>query len=1266
MVSKMDRLNNEVKHFAVNACLAPVCSMHGCAVTTVEGIGSTRTKLHPVQERLAKSHGSQCGFCTPGIVMSMYALLRSLPQPSMKDMEVAFQGNLCRCTGYRPIIEGYKTFTKEFACGMGDQCCKLTNGCKDDKLFEKSAFSPYDASQEPIFPPALKMSDELDKQTLLFKNNDVSWYRPTSLEHLLEIKNNHRNAKLVVGNTEVGIEVKFKDMIYPILVNTSQIPELHAIKKVEDGLWIGASVSLDTIDKFLKDEISKSPEHETRFYKCVVDMLNLFAGKQIRNVASLGGNIMTGSPISDMNPILMAGRVELEIRSKERTKTILFDEHFFTGYRQNVIKDNEVLVAIKFPKTCENSYVVAYKQSKRRDDDIAIVNGAFYITFDDGKKVKFATMAFGGMASTTLIATKTSQLLKGLSWEQGIVEKVSESLCQELPLSPGAPGGMVSYRRALVLSLFFKAFLKISEGSNIPENERSGGETFRTQTPKSTQLFEKVCSDQPNLDPIGRPEVHRSAYKQASGEAVYCDDIPKSANELYLVLVLSTRSHAKIVSVNADKALALEGVEAFFSSKDLTEKQNIIDLLPMYDDEELFRSKTVTSNGQVIGAVVAKTETIARQASKLVEVQYEDLPLILSIDDAIKNNSFYEKSFKKLEKGNVEEGMKNASYIVEGDMHIGGQDHFYMETHGALARPLDADELEIITSTQHPTLMQKFICHSLGIPINKIFARVKRIGGGFGGKETRVYISAIPTAIAAYRLKRPVRCILDRDEDMMITGGRNPAYFKYKVGVDKEGKILAGDIQTFNNGGYSLDLSGLVIGASMFMVDGAYYYPNMRVEGKSCRTNLPSNTAFRAFGSPQGMVTSETIIRHIARTVGKSYDQIMLLNMYHAGDLTHYNQKLDNLQIRRCFTECLEQSRFYEQRRQVEEFNSKHRYRKRGVAIVPCKYGVSFCASVAHQGGALVNVYQDGTVLLSHGGIEMGQGVHTKMIQVASRVLGLPLDMIHVSETATDKIPNTSPSAASLTSDINGPAVMEACKKIVDRIAPYKKQFPEETWKDWVCRAYGDRISLSASGFHDYDFITYDPVKNEGRLYNYYTTGVGVSLVEVDCLTGDHQVLKTDIVMDIGSSLNPAIDIGQIEGAFMQGYGLYTMEELIYGQDGTLYSRGPGMYKIPGFSDIPVEFNVSVLTGAPNPRAIYSSKAIGEPPLFIGSTPYFAIQEAIAAYRKEQGLSEEFDFRSPATSARIRMACEDKFTNLVKSSPISGKNEEKEWNVLVS
>lgn len=369
MISKYNRDTNEIKHLSANACLTPVCSLHGLAVTTIEGIGSTRTRLHPVQERLAKAHGSQCGFCTPGIVMSMYTLLRSSLQPSMKEMEVAFQGNLCRCTGYRPIIEGYKTFTKEFACGMGDKCCKVVNGninngggCGttvatennvDDKLFEKNEFQPYDPSQEPIFPPELKLSDTLDNESLIFESERVTWYRPTTLQELLSLKTDYPNAKIVVGNTEVGVEVKFKHFLYPVIIQPAQIKELNTITVTESGVKVGASVTLMDMEKAFREEIKKRPEYETRLYQCAVDMLHYFAGKQIRNVASIGGNLMTGSPISDMNPILTAAAIELEVASlKDGTRKVRMGTGFFTGYRRNIIRQDEVLVSLFFP--CNN------------------------------------------------------------------------------------------------------------------------------------------------------------------------------------------------------------------------------------------------------------------------------------------------------------------------------------------------------------------------------------------------------------------------------------------------------------------------------------------------------------------------------------------------------------------------------------------------------------------------------------------------------------------------------------------------------------------------------------------------------------------------------------------------------------------------------------------------------------------------------------------------------------------------------------------------
>lgn len=371
------------------------------------------------------------------------------------------------------------------------------------------------------------------------------------------------------------------------------------------------------------------------------------------------------------------------------------------------------------------------------------------------------------------------------------------------------------------------------------------------------------------------------------------------------------------------------------------------------------------------------------------------------------------------------------------------------------------------------------------------------------------------------------------------------------------------------------------------------------------------------------------------------------LNLYNDGEKTHYNQEIVDCNIRKCWTECVSLSDIHKRRTAVNRFNKENKWKKRGIAMVPTKFGIAFTANFLNQGGALIHIYTDGSVLISHGGVEMGQGIHTKMIQVASRTLNIPTDKIHISETSTDKVPNTSASAASATSDINGMAIFNACTTLLERLQPYREKYPNDSWESWISKAYFDRVSLSATGFYATPEIGYDQKTYFGRPFLYFTTGTACSEVEIDCLTGDHQVIRTDIVMDLGRSINPAIDIGQIEGGFMQGYGLFTLEEMVYSPTGVVFSRGPGVYKLPGFSDIPGEFNVSLLKGSGNPRAIYSSKAVGEPPLFLASSVFFAIKEAISASRRDNNCEEHFNLISPATAARIRIGCQDQFVEQV-------------------
>lgn len=495
-------------------------------------------------------------------------------------------------------------------------------------------------------------------------------------------------------------------------------------------------------------------------------------------------------------------------------RTVKMGKGFFTGYRKNVIEPDEVLISIFFPYTKESQYFLAYKQAKRRDDDIAIVNLALNVEFVPGtNEVKMLNMAYGGVAPTVAMATNASNIAVGKQWNDNLVEVVNKELINELPLSPSAPGGMISYRRSLTLSLFFKAYLHISQElekgvidiPKIVEKERSGADTFHTLIPKNTQLYERVPDNQPNHDPVGKPKVHLSAFKQTTGEAIYCDDMPKWENELYLALVLSTKAHAKILSVDPSEALKLPGVHRFFCEKDVPGHANEVG--PIFHDEYVFLKDKTTSQGQTIGAIVADTQAIAQRAARMVKVEYEELsPIIVSIEDAIKHKSFFGDQ-KVIERGDYRKAFQESDFVVSGECRMGGQEHFYLETHAAIAIPRDTDELEVFCSSQHPSEIQKLVAHVTGLPAAKVASRVKRMGGGFGGKESRGMLVALPVALAANRMSRPIRCMLDRDEDMMITGTRHPFLHKYKVSFNKDGKITGCKIKIYNNAGYSIDLS---------------------------------------------------------------------------------------------------------------------------------------------------------------------------------------------------------------------------------------------------------------------------------------------------------------------------------------------------------------------------------------------------------------------------------------------------------------------------
>uniref|UniRef100_A0A671RBF5 Xanthine dehydrogenase/oxidase-like n=1 Tax=Sinocyclocheilus anshuiensis TaxID=1608454 RepID=A0A671RBF5_9TELE len=1203
MVSKYHPHQNRIIHHAVNACLAPLCSLHHCAVTTVDGIGSVASKLHPVQERIAKAHGSQCGFCTPGIVMSMYALLRNNPRPSMHEIQEAFQGNLCRCTGYRPILEGYRTFTK-----VKEQLSKASKKSKTDKL--RNTGTHFILSKQP-------------QRELRFVGERVLWIQPYSLKELLELKATYPNAKLVVGNTEVGIEMKFKNLLYPVILAPAYIPELNIIQHTQDGkrvIYLKGCVCLSMLFDGLKQILFVNTIHsnfielETEVFEAVLEQLRWFAGQQIRNVAVCFVSL----------PEVKNCFIEVNGLENDWEKRVLeMDDKFFPGYRKTILKSEEILLSIDIPYT--RKYFSAFKQSPRKEDDIAIVTCGMNVLFKEKSNiVQSIRISYGGMAPVTVLATATCNRLLNRQWNEELLEQACTSLAEEMSLSPSAPGGMVTYRRTLTISLFYKFFLTVQhklaldlrmEGVTVEDvraEYATATELFQLDSPSSVQLYQAVPPGHNNDDVVGHPIMHLSALKHATGEAIYCDDIPYYENELHLALVTSIKAHALIKSIDTSDALAVPGVVAFISAKDIP-GSNLTG--PVVYDETVFADDKVTCVGHIVGAIVADTQAHAQRAAKDVKISYEELqPVIVTIQDAIANKSFYQP-VRSIERGDVAQGFKDSDHILHGISYL----------------------INCPNANNVMCLPQALVAKALGVPANRVVCRVKRMGGGFGGKESRSTILSTVVAVAAHTVKQPVRCMLDRDEDMLVTGGRHPFFGHYKVGYMNNGRVMALDVMLYSNAGNSLDLS-LSVSRALFHMDNSYNIPNIHGTGYMCKTNLPSNSAFRGFGGPQGMMIAESWMSDVALSCGLPAEEVRRMNMYKEGDFTPFNQRLDQFTIDRCWEECM----------QLSDFNKckEHRWTKRGLSIIPTKFGISFTAVFLNQAGALVHVYSDGSVLLTHGGTEMRQGLHTKMVQVASKTLGIPCSKIHITETSTNTVPNTSPTAASASSDLNGMAIYNACQTLLQRLQPYKDKNLKGCWEDWVKAAYFHRVNLSANGFYKTPDLGYDFDTNSGRPFNYFSYGVAVSEVEIDCLTGSHKNLHTSIVMDVGKSLNPALDIGQVEGGFMQGLGLFTLEELRYSPDGYLYTRGPGMYKIPSFGDIPIELKVSLLRDTPNEKAIFSSKAVGEPPLFLAASVFYAIKDAIIAARAESGLTGPFRLDSPATPERIRNGCEDKFTKL--------------------
>ncbi|XP_032494351.1 aldehyde oxidase 1 isoform X3 [Phocoena sinus] len=1233
MISRCNPITKRIRHYSANACLIPICSLYGAAVTTVEGIGSTKTRIHPVQERIAKCHGTQCGFCTPGMVMSIYTLLRNHPEPTLSQLTDALGGNLCRCTGYRPIIDACKTFCKTSGCYQSKEngvCCldQGINGLPEFeegnetnlKLFSEEEFLPLDPTQELIFPPELMtMAEKQPQRARIFGGDRMTWISPVTLKELLEAKVKYPQAPVVMGNTSVGPDMKFKGIFHPVIISPDRIEELSVVNYTDNGLNLGAALSLAQVKDVLANVILKLPEEKTQMYQALLKHLGTLAGSQIRNMASLGGHIVSRHPDSDLNPLLAVGNCTLNLLSKEGKRQIPLNEQFLRKCPSADLKPEEILISVNIPYLRKWEFVSAFRQAQRQQNALAIVNSGMRVFFGGGDGIiRELSIAYGGVGPTTICAKNSCQKLIRRRWNEEMLDTACRLILDEVSLPGSAPGGRVEFRRTLIISFLFKFYLEVSQilkrmdpvhYPSLTDKYESALEELHSRHHWRTLKYQNADPKQLPQDPVGHPVMHLSGIKHATGEAIYCDDMPAVDRELFLTFVTSSRAHAKIVSVDLSEALSLPGVVDILTEEHL-HGINSFHLLTV--PEKLLLTDEVFCVGELVCAVIADSEVQAKRAAQRVKIVYRDLePLILTIEEAIQHKSFFEQE-RKLEYGNIDEAFKMVDQILEGEIHIGGQEHFYMETQSMLVVPKGEDqEIDVYVSTQFPKYIQDIVASTLKLPANKVMCHVKRVGGAFGGKVMKTGIMAAITAFAANKHGRAVRCILERGEDMLITGGRHPYLGKYKAGFMNDGRILALDVEHYSNGGASLDESLLMIEMGLLKMENAYKFPNLRCRAWACRTNLPSNTALRGFGFPQTGLITESCITEVAARCGLSPEKVRTINMYKEIDQTPYKQEINAKNLIQCWKECMAMSSYALRKAAVEKFNSENCWKKKGLAMVPLKFPVGLGSVAAGQAAALVHIYLDGSVLVTHGGIEMGQGVHTKMIQVASRELRMPLSNIHLRGTSTETVPNANISGGSVVADLNGLAVKDACQTLLKRLEPIISKNPGGTWKDWAQAAFDESISLSATGY----FRGYESNMNwetgEGRPFEYFVYGAACSEVEIDCLTGAHKNIRTDIVMDVGCSINPALDVGQIEGAFIQGVGLYTIEELNYSPQGVLYTQGPNQYKIPAICDIPTELHVSLLPPSQNSNTLYSSKGLGESGIFLGCSVFFAIQDAI-------------------------------------------------------
>jgi xanthine dehydrogenase/oxidase len=1274
-LSRFDPVRARRVHSCINACLRPLCSIDGMAVTTVEGVGyatsgSSPDGLSPVQRRIAEHNGSQCGYCTPGFVMALHSFMLEPPRPACEQIESVFDGNLCRCTGYRSILDAAQEFATQPQLVAA----------------ERSQAAAVDHAAGRL-------------RSVRFERDGVQWIRPNSLAEFWSVRDELLAGggawRIVAGNTSAAI--------YPrecaAALDISGIDELHEGGMNDTGVFLSAGVTVSGLRDLLEEAVARCSAEQARGFQALLELLPRVACNQIRNVASVAGNLClargsfdSGVPFpSDLFTALLAlGATILWEESPEKVNE-------WTLYAWPVRPG--LLRQIRIPATRNSEHVRLLKVARREQNSHAIVNGALRVRLDATGQVAGATLVFGGVARSIMRLAQTEAALAGRHWNASTLAAILPVLTAELH-SIGAEWAdqefPLDYRLSLAGSVFRKLFLGILAETS-PESIESS--EFSAAVPFERPVSIGHSSFEPHLDraPVGEPLMRRTACLQTTGQARYTADLPLAQGTLHAAMVKSSRARARFTfdaGLQENCAARFPGFRGFFSVADIPPGGT--KYIGIANDDPVFADGEATCVGAPLGIVVCATAEEASKAASFVEreaVRYEIERPVLTLDAAIEQNTEFAQyppsnpavsSIASLtrpgsDKAWLQEpgGNLAGSAPFHGLQETGAQAHFYMETNVTVAVPEGPDHLTLYISTQDPAENQAAAAAVLNVPASSITVSVSRVGGGFGGKQTRTAMFSSAAALAAMKLRQPVSLLLDRETDMMMVGKRHPYRTEYHAVCAPDGTLAGFSTDMRSDGGDTYDLSLAVMDLSQLHADSAYFIPTFQSRGAVYRTNKPSNTAMRSFGTTQSILALEDAIEQAAfrqsrdgnEALAESLRRKMLYRNSGAndGDSTPFGQRLGFCWIRELWDQLWSSCDFAARCSEVKRFNANNRWRKRGISMTPVKYGISYSSSRAtlNQAGALVNAYAaDGSVLVHHGGVEIGQGIDTRLAQIAAAELGIPMEWIRVAATTTDAIPNTIATAASTGTDLNGGAVAVASRQLRQRLEQFCRDLEEYTphkaivdwrtnwagkWKEIVESANAYRVDLSSQALYRTNhYSSVDRTHPIGHPFAYFAYGVSASEVEIDVLTGETVILRSDVLYDAGRSLNPALDVGQIQGGFVQGIGMLLTEELLYRSDGSLFTDNTWTYKPPCSKSIPIDFRVALADMSDETVraarraeavAVEGSKAAGEPPLVLAASVFFAVKKAVLAARLDRGERGWFHLPAPATVQRVFEAC---------------------------